>query len=192
LKIFTPLYDWAMRVARHKFAAYYLGMMSFAESVFFPVPVDVMLAPMSLAKPDRAWYYALNATIFSVLGGAVGYYLGYAMYDSVVVPLIESVGYQNKLDTAHTWFDDYGIWVIFVASFTPIPYKVFTITAGTMGMLFLPFMIVSLIGRGLRFFLVAGLMKWGGSAMESKLRQWVDALGWAVVVIIIALIVMFK
>jgi len=192
LKIFTPLYDWAMRVARHKFAAFYLGMMSFAESVFFPVPVDVMLAPMSLAKPHRAWYYALNATIFSVLGGAVGYYLGYAMYDSVVVPLIESVGYQSKLDTARTWFDDYGIWVIFVASFTPIPYKVFTITAGTMGMLFFPFMVVSLIGRGLRFFLVAGLMKWGGSAMESKLRQWVDALGWAVVVIIIVLIVMFK
>lgn len=192
MKIFTPLYDWAMKVARHRFASYYLGLMSFAESVFFPVPVDVMLAPMSLAKPDRAWYYALNATACSVIGGAVGYYLGYAMYDTVVMPLIESVGYQSKLDTAQTWFTEYGIWVIFIASFTPVPYKVFTITAGVMGMLFLPFMLVSFVGRGLRFFLVAGLMKWGGESMESKLRQWVDALGWAVVAIIIVLFLIYR
>ncbi len=192
MKIFTPLYDWAMRVARHKFAAYYLGLMSFAESVFFPVPVDVMLAPMSLAKPHRAWYYAFNATAFSVIGGAVGYYLGYAMYDSVVIPLVESVGYQSKLDTAQSWFTEYGIWVIFIASFTPVPYKVFTITAGMMGMLFLPFMIVSFIGRGMRFFLVAGLMKWGGSEMEAKLRNWVDGLGWAVVAIIALLFFVYK
>lgn len=192
MKIFTPLYDWAMRVARHKFASFYLGLMSFAESVFFPVPVDVMLAPMSLAKPNKAWYYALNATIFSVLGGAIGYYLGYAMYDSVVIPLIESVGYQSKLATAEAWFVEYGIWVIFIASFTPVPYKVFTITAGMMGMLFLPFMIVSFIGRGMRFFLVAGLMKWGGAAMETKLRRWVDVLGWAVVAIIVILFLIYK
>lgn len=192
MKIFTPLYDWAMRVARHKFASFYLGLMSFAESVFFPVPVDVMLAPMSLAKPNKAWYYALNATVFSVLGGAIGYYLGYAMYDSVVIPLIESVGYQSKLATAEAWFVEYGIWVIFIASFTPVPYKVFTITAGMMGMLFLPFMIVSFIGRGMRFFLVAGLMKWGGAAMETKLRRWVDVLGWAVVAIIVILFLIYK
>jgi len=192
LKIFTPLYDWAMRVARHKFSAYYLGLMSFAESVFFPVPVDVMLAPMSLAKPQLAWRYAFIATACSVIGGAIGYYLGYAMYDSVVIPLVESVGYQSKLATAEAWFVDYGIWVIFIASFTPVPYKVFTITAGMMGMLFLPFMLVSFIGRGMRFFLVAGLMKWGGATMEAKLRRWVDALGWGVIAIIVILLLIYK
>ena len=166
--------------------------MSFAESVFFPIPVDVMLAPMSLARPDRAWYYAMLATIFSVLGGIVGYYLGYALYDSVVQPMIELVGYQHKLSTAKIWFEEYGILVIFVASFTPIPYKVFTITAGVMGMFFLPFVIVSIIGRGLRFFLVAGLMRWGGEKMEDKLKTYIDRIGWSVVILIVIAVIALK
>ena len=163
--------------------------MSFAESVFFPIPVDVMLAPMSLAKPHRAMYYALLATIFSVAGGVIGYLLGYLAYDSLVMPMIEAVGYQDKLATAERWFDERGIWVIFIASFTPIPYKVFTITAGVMQMVFLPFMLVSLVGRGLRFFLVASLMKWGGPRMEQQLKKWIDAIGWTVMAIIVAALI---
>lgn len=192
MKIFSAMYEWTMKAARHKYASYYLSFMSFAESVFFPIPVDIMLAPMSLAKPQRAWYYAMLATVFSVIGGIVGYYLGYALYDSFVQPIIESVGYQDKLLTAESWFKDYGIWVVFIASFTPIPYKVFTITAGIMHMAFLPFVIVSIIGRGLRFFLVAGLMRWGGEAMEDKLKIYIDRIGWAVVGLIIALFIIVK
>lgn len=181
-----------MKAARHKYASYYLSFMSFAESVFFPIPVDIMLAPMSLAKPQRAWYYAMLATVFSVIGGVVGYYLGYALYDSFVQPIIESVGYQQKLITAESWFKNYGIWVVFIASFTPVPYKVFTITAGIMHMAFLPFVIVSIIGRGLRFFLVAGLMRWGGEAMEDKLKIYVDRIGWTVVALIVVLLIFVK
>ena len=192
MKIFTPLYDWAMRVARHKYSAYYLSFMSFSESVFFPVPVDVMLAPMALAKPKSAWFYAFLATIFSVIGGVVGYYLGYAMYDTFVVGIVESIGYQHKLDIARSWFTDYGIWVIFVASFTPIPYKVFTIMAGVMAMAFWPFILVSIIGRGLRFFLVAGLMRWGGAPMEAKLRKYIDILGWVVIALIIIVLIIIR
>ena len=192
MKIFSAMYEWTMKAARHKYASYYLSFMSFAESVFFPIPVDIMLAPMSLAKPQRAWYYAMLATVFSVIGGIVGYYLGYALYDSFVQPIIESVGYQDKLLTAESWFKDYGIWVVFIASFTPIPYKVFTITAGIMHMAFLPFVIVSIIGRGLRIFLVAGLMRWGGEAMEDKLKIYIDRIGWAVVGLIIALFIIVK
>jgi len=192
LNIFSAMYIWTMKAARNKYASYYLSFMSFAESVFFPIPVDVMLAPMSLARPDRAWYYAMLATIFSVLGGIVGYYLGYALYDSVVQPMIELVGYQHKLSTAKIWFEEYGILVIFVASFTPIPYKVFTITAGVMGMFFLPFVIVSIIGRGLRFFLVAGLMRWGGEKMEDKLKTYIDRIGWSVVILIVIAVIALK
>ena len=181
-----------MKVSRHKYSAYYLSFMSFAEAVFFPVPVDVMLAPMALAKPKSAWKYAFLATVFSVLGGMIGYYLGYAMYDSFVVGIIESVGYQHKMDIARDWFTQYGIWVIFVASFTPIPYKVFTIMAGMMSMAFLPFMLVSLIGRGLRFFLVAGWMKWGGATMEAKLRKYIDILGWAVIGLIVIVLIIIR
>lgn len=192
MKIFSAMYEWTMKAARHKYASYYLSFMSFAESVFFPIPVDIMLAPMSLAKPKKAWYYAMLATVFSVIGGIVGYYLGYALYDSFVQPIIESVGYQDKLLTAESWFKNYGIWVVFIASFTPIPYKVFTITAGIMHMAFLPFVIVSIIGRGLRFFLVAGLMRWGGAAMEDKLKIYIDRIGWAVVGLIIAIFMIIK
>lgn len=186
------MYEWTMKAARHRHSSYYLSSMSFAESVFFPIPVDVMLAPMSLAKPSSAWYYAFLATLFSVIGGVVGYYLGYALYDSVVLPIIESIGYQTKLATAESWFSEYGIWVIFIASFTPVPYKVFTITAGAMSMAFLPFVIVSFVGRGLRFFLVAGLMRWGGEAMEEKLKIYVDRIGWSVVALIVIALVIVK
>jgi membrane protein YqaA with SNARE-associated domain len=181
-----------MTAARHEKSPYFLSLMSFAESVFFPIPVDVMLAPMSLARPNRALYYALLATIFSVAGGAIGYLLGYLAYDSLVMPAIEAVGYQDKLATAERWFSEMGIWVIFIASFTPVPYKVFTITAGVMQMAFLPFMLVSLVGRGMRFVLVASLMKWGGDKMERNLKKWIDAIGWAVVIIIIAALIYLR
>lgn len=187
MKLFGKLYDWAMTGARHPKSPYYLSGMSFAESVFFPIPVDVMLAPMALARPEKAWQYAFLATLFSVVGGVLGYFLGYALFDSVVMPMIEAVGYEHKLDAAKQWFVDKGVWVIFIASFSPIPYKVFTITAGMMSMALLPFVIASFIGRGMRFFLVAGLMKLGGEKMEHQLKKWVDILGWATVALIIVL-----
>ena len=159
--------------------------MSFAESVFFPVPPDVMLAPMSLAQPDKAWRFASFTTIASVIGGILGYLLGFWLFEPVVEPLIAQMGWQAKFDTALSWFENYGVWVVFLAGFSPIPYKVFTIGAGLMQMAFLPFLIASAIGRGARFFLVSALMKWGGVKMEQKLRQYVEALGWGLVVLVV-------
>ena len=160
MKLFSRLYVLVMQWARHKHAPWYLSITAFIESVFWPIPVDVMLATMALAKPHKAWHYATLATVFSVLGALFGYALGYALWDPVVLPLVESVGYQDKIEIARNWFEQWGIWVIFIASFTPIPYKVFTVTAGLLQMALLPFIITSLIGRGMRFFLVAGLMRW--------------------------------
>jgi len=170
--------------AKHRFAERYLAAMSFAESVFFPVPPDVMLAPMSLAQPSKAWRFASFATVASVLGGIVGYFLGYWLFEPVVQPFIEQMHWQEKFETALTWFKEYGVWVVFLAGFSPIPYKVFTIGAGVLQMAFLPFIIASGIGRGARFFLVSALMKWGGVKMEQKLRQYIEVLGWAVVALI--------
>jgi membrane protein YqaA with SNARE-associated domain len=144
-----------------------------------------MLAPMVLAKPDRAWYFAGLTTLASILGGAVGYWLGYLMFEPWIQPLITEFGYQDRFDTAIQWFTEWGVWVVFIAGFSPIPYKLFTVSAGFMHKAFLPIFITSAVGRGLRFFLVAGLIKWGGSAMEKKIRQWVDVLGWTVVLAII-------
>ncbi|MFB9846046.1 YqaA family protein [Oceanisphaera arctica] len=178
MKIFSRLYRQVMMWAVHRHAPVYLSLNSFAESIFWPVPVDVMLAPMALSKPERAWHYAALATFFSVLGAAFGYLLGYALWEPVVQPFIATMGYEGKMAIAQQWFDDWGIWVIFIASFTPIPYKVFTVTAGLLQMAFLPFLLISLVGRGLRFFLVSGLMVWGGVRMEARLIRYIDILGW--------------
>lgn len=192
MKIFRYFYDKTLIWSRHQKAPTFLTGMSFAESVFFPIPVDIMLAPMALSKPTQAWHYAMLATIASVIGGIFGYYLGYFAYESLLQPWIESVGYQPKLDQAISWFEQYGVWVVFVAGFSPIPYKVFTISAGIMQMAIVPFIVASLIGRGMRFYLVAGLMRWGGSKMEEKLRDIIDFLGWAVVIIVAVLYFMLR
>ncbi|BEU02490.1 hypothetical protein OAG1_12900 [Agarivorans sp. OAG1] len=181
MKIFSALYDRVMTWSEHRHAVRYLSGMSFIESIFWPIPVDVMLAPMALSRPNKALRFAMLATIFSVLGAALGYALGQFFYEPLVEPLIKSVGYQHKMDVAFEWFEKWGVLVIFVASFTPVPYKVFTLTAGILNMAFIPFLLISLVGRGMRFYLVAGLMMWGGEKMEAQLRKYVEILGWAVV-----------
>ncbi|MDN2663840.1 YqaA family protein [Psychromonas sp. 14N.309.X.WAT.B.A12] len=189
MKIFAPLYEKVMLWSKHKHAPFYLYVTAFIESIFWPIPVDIMLAPMALAKREKAWQFAFGATLFSVLGGALGYYLGSALYDPVVLPFIEAMHYQDKMITAQSWFSEWGVLVIFIASFTPIPFKVFTVTAGVMSMAFWPFMLTALIGRAMRFFLVAGLMVLGGEKMETKLSKYIDVLGW--ITILAAVILYF-
>lgn len=184
MALFSTLYTKTMQWARHRHAQWYLAGISFAESSFFPIPPDVMLAPMAMAKPNKAMYFATLTTIASVLGGVFGYLIGMYGFD-VIKPLIESPSILEKYELAKQWFVDWGFWAIFIAGFSPIPYKVFTIAAGVMAMSFFPFVIASLIGRGARFFLVAGLLAWGGERAEKLLHQYVDRIGWAVVVIAI-------
>lgn len=174
-----------MRWAEHQFAPRVLAFLTFIESIFFPIPPDVLLAPMVLAKPHKAWHFATIATVSSVLGGALGYLLGAWMFEPIIQPAVESLGYSAKLEQVMLWFEQWGIWVVFIAGFSPIPYKLFTVSAGFLSLAFLPFLIASTIGRGMRFFLVAGLIKLGGKEMENKLRRWVDIIGWAVVALIV-------
>ncbi len=181
MRIFQWMYDKALVWAKHRHAERYLFGLSFTESVIFPIPPDVMLAPMALAHPERAWRLAWLTTLASVLGGIFGYWLGYLLYDPVVLPVIQYMGYQETFALVEGWFSEYGVWVVFIAGFSPIPYKLFTVGAGLMHMAFLPFVIASFIGRASRFFLVAGLMYWGGARMQAKLREIVDILGWGTV-----------
>ena len=190
MSLFSKLYDRVLSWAKHPKAPWYLGGMSFAESSFFPIPPDVMLMPMALAKPEKAFYYAWITTVFSLLGGLLGYAIGFWLLD-FVWPLIESLGYVDKYHQVEGFFDEYGIWVVFIAGFSPLPYKLVTISAGATSMALLPFIIASFIGRGARFFLVAWLMKVGGEHYESKIRQWIDWLGWSVVAIVV-LYILYK
>ena len=185
MTLFSAIYDWTLKWAEHKFAPRILALLTFAESVFFPIPPDVLLAPMVLAKPESAWRLASLTTVSSIVGGSVGYLLGYLMFEPWIQPLITEFGYQGRFDTAMSWFSEWGVWVVFIAGFSPIPYKLFTVSAGFLQMAFLPFLLASAVGRGMRFFLVAGLIQWGGIAMEKKLRKWVDVLGWGLVSLII-------
>jgi len=185
--MFASLYDRVLEWSRHRYAERYLGVLSFAESSFFPIPVDVMLAPMCLANRKRAWRYATIATVLSVMGGVAGYAIGMVGFEMLEPWLAES-HYWAAYETSREWFDRYGVWVIFVAGFSPIPYKVFTIAAGVAALNLPLFVIASIIGRGARFFLVSGLIVWGGDRLEMTLQKHVERIGWVVVAIVVIVI----
>lgn len=178
--MFQGLYDRVLGWSRHRHATRYLAGLSLAEATFFPIPPDVMLAPMVLAERKRAWSLALLTTVASVAGGALGYLIGWLGLE-LIYPVLEGVGYVHHYERAVEAFRDYGIWFVIVAGFTPIPFKIITIAAGALVMPFPAFVLGSLIGRGARFFLVAGLVWSGGDRMADRLREWVDAIGWAVI-----------
>jgi len=189
--LFTTMYDKVIEWSRLPNAQWYLGLLSFTESSFFLVPPDVMLAPMSLATPSKAWRFAFITTVASVLGGLFGYFIGMTAFDWIL-PYLQDSHYWEVFEKSQTLFKEYGFWAIFVAGFSPIPYKVFTIGAGAFGIALIPFVLASVVGRGLRFFMVAGLMKLGGAPMEAKLKQYVDYIGWLVMVIAGVALVLLK
>ncbi len=184
MKVFSRLFEMVMRWVKHRHAPWYLAGLSFAESSFFPIPPDVMLAPMALAKTTHAWRYALITTLASIAGGMAGYAIGMFAFD-LVAPLLHSAGYWERYEMVRAWFGTWGTWVVLLAGFSPIPYKIFTISSGVVGMSFLPFVLASFVGRGARFFLVAGLMVWGGEKMKQTLRPYIDRVGWALVVVVV-------
>lgn len=191
-RLFSSLYQWVMRLARNKRAPVYLAALSFAESSFFPIPPDVMLAPMSLAHPDKAYNYAFITTAASVLGGIFGYTLGYYAFAPIVLPLIDALHLQEPFQYAVAKMEAWDFWIIFIAGFSPIPYKAFTIGAGVMSIAFVPFVLASLLGRGARFFLVSLMMRYGGKDLEDKLHAYMDRLGWLMVLLILIVYIGYK
>lgn len=191
MRWFSSLYQRVMAWSKLPQAEKYLAILAFAESSFFPVPPDVMLAPMALAAPHRAWRFALITTVASVLGGLFGYAIGTYAF-AQILPYLKNSHYWVSFVTAESWFRTWGFWAIFIAGFSPIPYKVFTIAAGVLSMSLLPFTLASLIGRGARFFMVAALMKWGGRQIESHLERYIDRIGWSAVAILLIAFAIFK
>lgn len=185
MRIFGPLYDRVLRWSGHRHAPRYLAALSFAESSFFPVPPDVMLVPMSVSRPERAAGFALLTTLASVAGALVGYAIGHFALEALL-PWIEAAGLLPQYREAVTWFEDWGLWVVLVAGFTPLPYKAFTIAAGALSLSLLPFLLGSLIGRGARFGLVAALAGILGPRVEPVVRRWIEWLGWAVLALALA------
>ncbi len=175
--MFVRLYDRVIEWAAHRRAPAILSVLSFTESSFFPIPPDVMLMPMCLAKPKRAWFYAMVCTLASVLGGMAGYLIGKLAF-GWIEPWLMTSHYADTFTNAVEAFETWGFWYILLAGFTPIPYKVFTISAGVVGMPFYAFIGGSMVGRGGRFFLVAALIRLGGEKLAGRLRKYVDLIGW--------------
>jgi membrane protein YqaA with SNARE-associated domain len=152
------LYDWTIRMADHPRALWVLAAVSFAESSVFPIPPDVLMIPMILARPSRAWLVAAVALVASVLGGMLGYAIGAFAYESLGRPILAALGKDAAMEAFNTRFNDFGFWAVLTAGVTPFPYKVITIMSGWTGMPLVTFVATSLLARALRFFLVAALL----------------------------------
>lgn len=180
------MYDWCIAAAGKPHAGWIMGALAFAESSVLPIPPDVMMIPMSLARPDRAWRYATICTLTSVAGGLVGYVIGAALYESVGHWLIKLYGYGDKVEAFRELYTRYGAWIILIKGLTPIPYKIVTISSGFAGYNVAAFVALSIISRGMRFYLVAYLLSryglWARALIERRLGLWAG-IGAAVVVI---------
>jgi len=167
----SPLYDRVKTLADSPYAEAALATDAFAESSFFPIPPDILLAPMALADPRRAWRFALIATVASALGGMLGYAIGALLYDTVGQQLVNLYGYGAKMAALKETYAQWGWLVILVKGVTPIPYKLVTITSGLLGYNFPLFVALSVVTRGARFFLVAGALSWFGEPLRKAMEQ---------------------
>ena len=190
--MFKQLYAWTLSLAARPAAPYALGAVSFAESSFFPVPPDVMLVPMALARPQNAWTYALITTLTSVLGGLAGYAIGALLYDSVGTWLFQVYGLTQGAESFRQAYAEYGHWIILLKGLTPIPYKLVTITSGFAGYDLLWFTVLSLVTRGARFFILAALLHRFGPAIRTYLDRNVTTVALALLAAIIAGVVLFR
>jgi membrane protein YqaA with SNARE-associated domain len=160
-----------MTLARSSHASWWLALVAFAEASFFPIPPDAMLIPMALAKPRAAWRFAAVCTVASVAGGALGYFIGFAVFDQIARPILNLYGYESAYAAFQAKFQEYGLWIILVKGLTPIPYKIVTIAAGAARFDFWMFMVASVLTRGARFFLVATLLHFFGDAVRDFIER---------------------
>jgi len=164
-------YDSVLALAASRHAPWWLAVISFTESSFFPIPPDALLIPMCLARPDRAWRLAAICTLASVLGGAFGYFIGYALFEVIATPVIQFYHYEAAFERFKAMYAEYGLWVILVKGATPIPYKIVTIASGAASFDFWVFMAASIATRGARFFLVAWLLRTFGASVREFIER---------------------
>lgn len=169
--MFKSLYRWTLALSQSRHAPLALGAVAFAESSFFPIPPDLLLVPMSLAQPRRAWAYATICTVASVLGGMLGYAIGALLYDTVGQWLIATYHYAEKMDAMRAAYAQWGWLLILIKGLTPIPYKLVTIVSGLLGYNFALFVLLSIITRGARFFILAGILNRFGDPIRGALER---------------------
>ncbi|TCP58744.1 membrane protein YqaA with SNARE-associated domain [Rhodovulum bhavnagarense] len=179
------LYDWTMSLADTPRALWALFAIAFVESSVFPIPPDVVMIPMILARPSRAWLIAGVALAGSVLGGLLGYYIGHGLFDTIGRPVLEFYGKETYFEAFGNRYNDYGAWAVLIAGITPFPYKVITILSGSTGLNLGVFMLASVIARGLRFFVVAALLWKFGTPIRIFIERYLGLLFTAFMVLLI-------
>jgi membrane protein YqaA with SNARE-associated domain len=183
--IIRAMYDWMMRNATGKHAWRALGGLTFAEASFFPIPTDIMLIPMVMADRSKAWALAAWCTFWSVLGGAAGYAIGAFLFDTLGQWLVRVYGMGQGLEDFQGWYAVYGAWAILIKGFLPIPYKLVTIASGFANYSFAMFMLLSVVTRGGRYFLVAGLLYWKGDVARSFIEKRLEATLFVFLVVVV-------
>lgn len=179
------IYDWTMDLAEKPNAMRWLAALAFAESSFFPIPPDVLIIPMVLASPSRAWRIAAVATIASALGGLAGYAIGLFLFEALGQPILDFYGYFDKFERFQQWYREWGGWIVFAGGFSPIPYKVVTIASGSVNLDLATFTAASVISRGARFLLVAALLWKFGPPIRAFIERWLGPLTLAFVVLLV-------
>ena len=170
------IYNWTLKKAEHKNAKWYLGFISFTESSFFPIPPDILLIPMALASKAKALFYAFICTLFSVLGGILGYAIGYFFYNSLGIYIVELYHLENSFNIFENYYKEFGILIVLGAGITPFPYKFITIASGVFGLNIFLFIIVSIISRGSRFYLIAILLYFFGEKINLIIDKYFNVL----------------
>lgn len=186
------LYDWTMRLGESRYGIWGLALVAFVESSFFPIPPDILLIPMVLSLRSRAFYFAFVATFASVLGGVFGYFIGAYGFEAIGKPLLAFYHYESQFESFKQTFNEWGAWAVFVTGVTPFPYKVITITSGVTGLDFGIFMLTSVLARGARFFLVAGLLYYFGAPIREFIEKRLGILFVVFCVLLIGSFVLIK
>ena len=185
MRPFYSIYNKILEWSSSRFAILWLSAISFLESIILPLPLQaLLLASMSLRNRSKAFYFAAVCTVASVLGALLGYFIG-VQAENFILPLLVNLGYESKFETAQIYFQTYDVYIILIAGFSPIPYKLFTIAAGMMSMSLFPFVVFSLIARGARYFLISFLVRKFGKMADAWLNKYIDWLGYLLIIVIV-------
>ncbi len=176
MKFFRDLYNWTLEQSSKKYASWFLAFISFIESSFFPIPPDIILIPMIIAKRTKAFILASICTIFSVIGGLFGYFIGFALFNSVGLILVNFYGMNDYIESLKEYYNNYGVWFVLIAGFTPLPFKIITIASGLFQLNLIVFILCSLIARGSRFYLIAVLLYIFGETIKKFIEKYFNIL----------------
>ena len=176
MNIFRKLYDWTLNKASQKSALWFLSLISFIESSFFPIPPDIVLIPMVLAKRAKAFFYALVCTLSSVAGGVFGYFIGLFLFNSIGIFLINFYHLDEQVNQFKDYYNSYGVWIVIIAGFTPFPFKVITIASGLFQLNFIIFILCSILSRGSRFYLISILLYFYGESIKKFINKYFNIL----------------